>query len=41
MIDTKSPFATLATVKGKEKDPVLHKEELIFENVELTQRSYK
>jgi succinate dehydrogenase / fumarate reductase, flavoprotein subunit len=26
---------------GKDKDPVFHKEPLIFENVELTQRSYK
>jgi succinate dehydrogenase / fumarate reductase flavoprotein subunit len=26
---------------GKDKEPVLHKEELKFENVELTQRSYK
>ena len=26
---------------GKEKEPTLHKEELQFENVELTQRSYK
>lgn len=27
--------------KGDEKEPVLHKEHLTFENVELTQRSYK
>ena len=27
--------------KGDEKEPVLHKEHLAFENVELTQRSYK
>ena len=27
--------------KGKDKEPVLNKEELKFENVELTQRSYK
>ena len=27
--------------KGKDVDEVLHKEELIFENVKLTQRSYK
>jgi succinate dehydrogenase / fumarate reductase flavoprotein subunit len=26
---------------GEEKDPVLHKEPLVFENVHLTQRSYK
>ncbi len=26
---------------GKEKDPVLYKEPLVFENVKLTQRSYK
>jgi len=26
---------------GKDKEPVLHKEELKFENVELSQRSYK
>jgi succinate dehydrogenase / fumarate reductase flavoprotein subunit len=26
---------------GEEKDPVLHKEPLLFENVHLTQRSYK
>lgn len=27
--------------KGSEQDEVLHKEELVFENVKLTQRSYK
>ena len=27
--------------KGDEKEPALHKEDLMFENVELTQRSYK
>jgi len=27
--------------QGDDKEPVMHKEELIFENVELTQRSYK
>jgi succinate dehydrogenase / fumarate reductase flavoprotein subunit len=27
--------------KGDDKDPELHKEPLVFENVELTQRSYK
>ena len=27
--------------KGKNKEPALHKEPLVFENVELTQRSYK
>ena len=27
--------------KGDEKEPELHKEDLMFENVELTQRSYK
>lgn len=27
--------------KGEEKEPVLNKEDLVFENVELTQRSYK
>ena len=27
--------------KGKDKKPELHKEELAFENVKLTQRSYK
>jgi len=27
--------------KGDEKEPILHKEHLTFENVELTQRSYK
>ena len=26
---------------GKEKDPHVHKEPLVFENVELSQRSYK
>ena len=26
---------------GKEKEPQLHKEPLVFENVELSQRSYK
>lgn len=27
--------------KGEDKDPVLNKEDLVFENVKLTQRSYK
>ena len=27
--------------QGEGKDPILHKEELVFENVKLTQRSYK
>ena len=27
--------------KGDEKEPALHKEELKFENIKLTQRSYK
>ena len=27
--------------KGEKEEPVLHKEDLVFENVELTQRSYK
>lgn len=27
--------------KGEEKEPVLHKEELKFENIKLSQRSYK
>ncbi|HKJ79920.1 MAG TPA: FAD-binding protein, partial [Prolixibacteraceae bacterium] len=27
--------------KGENKEPVLHKEDLVFENVKLTQRSYK
>ncbi len=27
--------------QGKEKEPLLHKEKLVFENIELSQRSYK
>ena len=27
--------------KGEGQDPILHKEDLVFETVELTQRSYK
>jgi len=27
--------------QGEGKDPILHKEELVFENIKLTQRSYK
>ena len=27
--------------KGDDKEPVMHKEKLVFENVKLTQRSYK
>ena len=27
--------------KGEKEEPVLHKEDLVFENVKLTQRSYK
>ena len=26
---------------GVDKDPILHKEDLVYENVELAQRSYK
>jgi len=27
--------------QGADKDPLMHKEQLVFENVKLTQRSYK
>ena len=28
-------------IQGEDKAPELHKEELVFENIQLTQRSYK
>ena len=38
--DTNFAYVAAWEYKGEEK-PVLHKEELVFENVKLTQRSYK
>lgn len=40
-IDDKFSYAALWEFKGEGKEHTLHKEELIFENVQLTQRSYK
>lgn len=39
--DEEFAYASCWEYKGEDKDPVLNKEELIFENVKLTQRSYK
>ncbi len=34
-------YASMWEYKGENEEPVMHKEDLTFENVELTQRSYK
>jgi succinate dehydrogenase flavoprotein subunit len=39
--DDKFAYAAAWEYKGQGKDPVLHKEELVFENVQFSQRSYK
>ena len=39
--DDEFSYAAAWEFKGTDKEPVLHKESLTFENVELTQRSYK
>ena len=39
--DEKYTYVSCWEYKGEDKEPVLHKEELVFENVKLTQRSYK
>ncbi|KAA3614740.1 MAG: fumarate reductase/succinate dehydrogenase flavoprotein subunit [Calditrichaeota bacterium] len=39
--DEKYSYASVWEFKGEGKKPALHKEDLVFENVELTQRSYK
>ena len=39
--DEKYTFASTWEFKGVDKPPILHKEDLEFENVEPTQRSYK
>ena len=39
--DKKYTYVSCWEYKGEGKEPALHKEDLVFENVELTQRSYK
>jgi succinate dehydrogenase / fumarate reductase flavoprotein subunit len=39
--DEKFTYVSCWEYKGENEEPVLHKEDLVFENVELTQRSYK
>ena len=39
--DEKFTYVSCWEYKGEDKEPALHKEELKFENVKLTQRSYK
>jgi succinate dehydrogenase / fumarate reductase flavoprotein subunit len=39
--DEKFTYVSCWEYKGEGQEPVLHKEDLIFENVKLTQRSYK
>ena len=39
--DDEFAYASAWEFKGAEKEPVLHKEELVFENVKLATRSYK
>ena len=39
--DEQFTYVSCWEYKGDDKEPVLHKEDLVFENVKLTQRSYK
>ena len=39
--DEKFTYVSCWEYKGEGKEPKLHKEDLVFENVKLTQRSYK
>lgn len=39
--DDKFTYVSCWEYKGEGQEPVLHKEDLVFENVKLTQRSYK
>ena len=39
--DSKFTYVSCWEYNGDEKEPTLHKEDLVFENVKLTQRSYK
>jgi succinate dehydrogenase / fumarate reductase, flavoprotein subunit len=39
--DDKFAFVSAWEYKGKDADPVLNKEELVYENIKLVQRSYK
>jgi succinate dehydrogenase / fumarate reductase flavoprotein subunit len=39
--DEKFTYVSCWEYKGEGQEPVLHKEDLVFENVKLTQRSYK
>jgi succinate dehydrogenase / fumarate reductase flavoprotein subunit len=39
--DENYTYASCWEYQGEDKDPVLNKEDLVFENVKLTQRSYK
>ena len=39
--DDNFTFVSCWEYKGEGQEPVLHKENLVFENVKLTQRSYK
>ena len=39
--DEKFTYVSCWEFKGEGKEPELHKEDLVFENVKLTQRSYK
>lgn len=39
--DEKFTYVSCWEYKGENEEPVLHKEDLVFENVKLTQRSYK
>ena len=39
--DEEFTYVSCWEYKGEGKEPELHKEDLVFENVKLTQRSYK
>ena len=39
--DEKFTYVSCWEYKGENEEPILHKEDLVFENVKLTQRSYK
>lgn len=39
--DEKFTYVSCWEYQGEDKDPVLHKEDLVFENIKVSQRSYK
>jgi len=39
--DEQFTYVSCWEYKGEQAEPVLHKEDLVFENIKLSQRSYK